>query len=83
MGTSDFLFHVPLCVTISIPVREKNAHFAVAQAEGRLEFLFEMLDGLKHGVDGMERDEIVKKIEGFWEDMVVLNIKEDTDDNND
>lgn len=77
MGTSDFLFHVPLQVTISIPVREKNASFAVAQAEGRLEFLIEMLDGLKHGVDGMTRDEIVTKIEGFWEDMVVLGIEED------
>ena len=84
MGTSDFLFHVPLQVTISIPVREKNAHFAVAQAQGRLEFLFEMLDALKDKGEsaGMQLDEVIMKLEGFWEDMVVLDIKEDTDDNN-
>lgn len=79
MGTSDFLFHVPLQVTISIPVREKNAHFAVAQAQGRLEFLFEMLDALKDKGEsaGMQLDEVLLKLEGFWEDMHVIKIEED------
>ena len=76
MGTSDFLFDVPINILISVPVREKNAEFAVAQAQGRIEFLFEMLDGLKYGVDGMARDEIIKKIEGFWEDMTVISVEE-------
>lgn len=77
MGTSNFLFQIPINILISVPVREKNAEFAVAQAQGRIEFLVEMLDGLKYGVDGMARDEIIAKIEGFWEDMTVLSIEED------
>lgn len=80
MGTSDFLFHIPLNILVSYPVREKNADYAVAQAKGKLEFLIEMLDELK-AIENKEastwsRDEVIAKIVGHYEDLWLISIEE-------
>ena len=80
MGTSDFLFHIPFNVFVSVPVREKNADFAVAQAQGKLEFLFDMLEELKaienNKPSTWDREEVIAKIVGHYEDLWLIKIQE-------
>lgn len=80
MGTSDFLFHIPLDVVISVPVRETNADYAVAQAIGKMEFLAEMLGELcaieNNQPSTWDREEVIAKIVGHYEDLWLIKIQE-------
>lgn len=77
----NYLFQVPFNLSISVPVWESNAHFAVSQAKGKLEFLIEMLDELKSienkKASTWDREEVIAKIVGHYEDLWVKDIEED------
>jgi hypothetical protein len=77
---TSYLFQVPFNLSISVPVREANAHFAVSQAKGKLEFLIEMLDELStienKKFSSWDREEVIAKIVGHYEDLWVKDIKE-------
>jgi hypothetical protein len=79
-------YSIPLNALIAVPVREANADFAVSQAMGKLEFLFEMLQELVYldnpklsHLATWDRDEVIAKISGHWEDMDLISLQEHTE----
>lgn len=92
-GTSDnqtasqtSSFSIELKAVIAVPVREINADFAVSQAMGKLEFLFEMMQELVYldnpklsHLATWNKDEVIAKISGHWEDMDLISLQEHTE----
>lgn len=80
MRTNDLVFDIPLSVVVRVPVQESNIGCAVAQAKGKVEFLMEMLDELKaienKQPSTWDREEVIAKIVGHYEDLWVDDIKE-------
>lgn len=79
-------FSIELKAVIAVPVREANAEFAVSQAMGKLEFLFEMLQELVYldnpklsHLATWNKDEVVAKLSGHWEDMDLISLQEHTE----
>lgn len=82
-GSQTNLFSIPLNAVIAVPVREANADNAVREAMDKLAFLFEMLQELYYlGTPRLaylatwDRDEVIAKISGYWEDMDVISLQE-------
>jgi hypothetical protein len=89
-GTSDKqkasqtnLYSIPLNAAITVPVHEANADLAVRKAMDKLAFLFEMLQELVYldnpklsHLATWDRDEVIAKISGHWEDMDLMGLQE-------
>jgi len=80
MRTNNLIFDIPLSVVVRVPVQESNVECAVAQAKGKVEFLLEMLDELKaienKQPSSWDREEVISKIVGHYDDLWVDEIQE-------
>ena len=71
-----YAFDIPLKATIYVRTHETNADYAVSQAEGELEALFDLLDNLNY-VDKpihkitQTKEEIVDEIKATWDKMTL------------